>query len=160
MRYDPDIHHRRTIRLNGWDYSRAGAYFVTICSWKKECIFIDEGIKQIACNEWKAISRNYPEVRLDEFVLMPTHLHAIIWIENSGKAKNKAVNLGKIILRFKSKRPLFLVSPSFPRRRESNLKTTRKNGCPINTSGMTSGRSKQRPYVKQDTPVLNINHTS
>ena len=39
MPYNPDIHHRRSIRLRGYDYSRAGAYFVTICTHNKECLF-------------------------------------------------------------------------------------------------------------------------
>jgi len=39
MRYDPNKHHRRSIRLKGYDYSRAGAYFVTICMYQRECLF-------------------------------------------------------------------------------------------------------------------------
>ena len=87
MRYDPDARHRRSLRLEGWDYSSAGAYFITICSWQKGCIFLNEGIKQIACEEWEALPGNYPVVRLDEFILMPNHLHAIIWIEKTGNKK-------------------------------------------------------------------------
>ena len=39
MKYNPDIHHRRSIRLKGYDYSQAGAYFVTICTHDRECMF-------------------------------------------------------------------------------------------------------------------------
>ena len=39
MKYKPDIHHRRSIRLQGYDYSQAGAYFVTICAQNRECLF-------------------------------------------------------------------------------------------------------------------------
>jgi putative transposase len=39
MKYNPDLHHRRSIRLGGYDYSRSGAYFITICTHDRECIF-------------------------------------------------------------------------------------------------------------------------
>lgn len=39
MTYDPHNHHRRSIRLKGYDYARAGAYFVTICTRNRECLF-------------------------------------------------------------------------------------------------------------------------
>ena len=38
MKYDPRKHHRRSIRLKGYDYTQAGAYFVTICTWQRECL--------------------------------------------------------------------------------------------------------------------------
>jgi REP element-mobilizing transposase RayT len=107
MRYDPEIHHRRSLRLKGWDYSSKGAYFVTICAWKKEFIFIDEGIGRIVCEEWGSIPGNYPAIRLDDFVLMPNHLHAILWIENAARAQQAAplrnIRIGSVIRTFKSK---------------------------------------------------------
>ncbi|MCR4417999.1 MAG: transposase, partial [Ignavibacteria bacterium] len=39
MKYDPSKHHRRSIRLKGYDYSQAGAYFVTICTHNRQCLF-------------------------------------------------------------------------------------------------------------------------
>ncbi len=39
--FDPNIHHRRSIRLKGYDYSQAGAYFVTLSTWQRECLFGD-----------------------------------------------------------------------------------------------------------------------
>ncbi|MEI6208044.1 MAG: transposase [Desulfuromonadales bacterium] len=39
MKFNPDIHHRRSIRLKGYDYSQVGAYFVTICAYNRECLF-------------------------------------------------------------------------------------------------------------------------
>ena len=44
MKYDPQIHHRRSIRLKGYDYTHPGAYFVTICTYQRE-EFFDEGIE-------------------------------------------------------------------------------------------------------------------
>jgi putative transposase len=42
MKYDPEIHHLRSIRLKGYDYAQLGAYFVTLCTWDRVCLFGDE----------------------------------------------------------------------------------------------------------------------
>ncbi len=49
MSYNPDIHHRRSIRLRNFDYSSAGAYFVTICAQERECLFgeITDGVMTV-----------------------------------------------------------------------------------------------------------------
>lgn len=83
---NPERHHRRSIRLSGYDYTRAGAYFVTICTWGRACLFgnvIDEtmqlndvGRAVLMC--WEQIPRHFPRVELDEFVVMPNHVHGIL----------------------------------------------------------------------------------
>ena len=86
--YDPEIHHRRSIRLEGYDYSQAGAYFVTICIKNKENSLgkiIDgemflSGIGRIAEECWNKIPTHYPCVQLDKYVIMPNHIHGIIRI--------------------------------------------------------------------------------
>lgn len=105
MPYDPDRHHRRSIRLQNYDYAQAGAYFITICvhqGWLTR-----EGISSAAndirlgiisesemhLNQygelvktyWDKIPIHHPRVELDEFVIMPNHLHGIIVIDKSGK---------------------------------------------------------------------------
>ncbi len=88
MPYDPQIHHRRSIRLKGYDYSSQGAYFVTLVCQYRDCIFgkILDGrigfskVGEIAQREWRRIERNFLFARIDEFVIMPDHLHGIIWI--------------------------------------------------------------------------------
>ena len=88
MGYDPEKHHRRSIRLRGWDYSRPGAYFVTICTHNGECLLgwvVDGKMMlspwgQIARDEWMASAKIRHEIRLDAFVVMPDHIHGIIWI--------------------------------------------------------------------------------
>ncbi|MEK6634824.1 MAG: hypothetical protein AABY38_00575, partial [Planctomycetota bacterium] len=86
--YDSEIHHRRSIRLKGYDYSRAGAYFVTICVKNKENplgkiidgeVFLS-GIGRIAEECWNKIPTHYPCVQLDKYVIMPNHIHGIIII--------------------------------------------------------------------------------
>ena len=86
MTYDPEHHHRRSIRLPGYDYAQPGAYFVTICAHGGEPLFgeVVDGIMRPnrfgrivqAC--WSNLPRHYPHVVLDEFVVMPTHTHKII----------------------------------------------------------------------------------
>ena len=90
MRYDPERHHRRSIRLRGYDYTRPGAYFVTICTRKRVCLFGDvvDGemrlnvLGDVVRDEWFRTAELRPYVRLDEreFVVMPNHIHGIIWI--------------------------------------------------------------------------------
>ncbi len=103
MRYDSNIHHRRSLRLKGWDYSSIGAYFITICAWKRECIFTDERIKRIVFDGWEMLPLNHPSTRIDEFVLMPNHLHAIIWIGKTSQRAQQAAPLHNVIRAFKSK---------------------------------------------------------
>lgn len=81
---------RRSLRVAGYDYSNGGAYFVTICSLDRKCIFgeiVDSCVKltlpgQMAVESWQWLSERYPFVSLDEWILMPNHLHAIIWLDN------------------------------------------------------------------------------
>ena len=89
MPFNPDRHHRRSIRLRGYDYSQAGAYFVTICTQGRQCCFGDISDGQMHPNdagrmvwaEWQALSARFPGIELDEFVVMPNHVHGILWIE-------------------------------------------------------------------------------
>ncbi len=85
-RYDPDKHHRRSIRLKGYDYSTPGAYFITALVKNRECILsqIRDGnvtlsvLGEIVNQCWNDIPNHFPSVHLDAFVIMPNHLHGII----------------------------------------------------------------------------------
>jgi REP element-mobilizing transposase RayT len=82
---------RRSIRLQNYDYSQPGAYFVTICTYKRECLFghIEDGViyytifGEIVCQEWSRSDTIRSEIRLDLFVVMPNHLHGIVVITHS-----------------------------------------------------------------------------
>ena len=86
MIYNPDIHKRRSIRLKGYDYKNPGTYFVTICTQNKEHLFgsIEDG--EIISNEpglmveriWQELPVKYPAIEIDEFIIMPNHIHGII----------------------------------------------------------------------------------
>ncbi len=86
MPYDPDVHHRRSIRLRGYDYSAAAAYFVTVCTEGRECLFGAVVDGAMVANEigrmietfWHGLPKRYPGAELDEFVLMPNHVHGVI----------------------------------------------------------------------------------
>ena len=90
MTYDPHKHHRRSIGLPGYDYTQPGAYFVTFVAHDRECLFGDvvDGVMQlnafgeIVREEWfrTAVVRPYVMLAPDEFVVMPNHVHGIIWI--------------------------------------------------------------------------------
>jgi REP element-mobilizing transposase RayT len=88
MKYDPDKHHRQSIRLPGYDYSQPGAYFVTICAYQRQCIFGEIIDGQMRLNQYGAIvaetyqwlCQRYPYLHTDEWVVMPNHFHAIMVI--------------------------------------------------------------------------------
>jgi REP element-mobilizing transposase RayT len=87
-RFDPARHHRRSIRLKGYDYTRAGAYFVTMVVKNRECLFGEvvagemrlNALGQIAAEEWERTPAIRAEIELDEWVVMPNHVHGIIVI--------------------------------------------------------------------------------
>ena len=90
MKYNPNIHHRRSIRLKGYDYSQPGAYFITICTHQRECLFgeiIDgqmhlKNFGRIIQIHWGNLQKHHLHIKLDEFVIMPNHLHGIIILFN------------------------------------------------------------------------------
>lgn len=90
-KFAPQKHHRRSIRLRGYDYTQAGAYYVTIVTYQRQHFFgevVDGEVRlnelgQIVRDEWlkTAALRPYVELYEDEFVVMPNHVHGIIRIE-------------------------------------------------------------------------------
>ncbi len=80
MRFDPAKHHRRSIRLRGYDYRQVGAYFVTVVCADREPLLEDDRFRAIVDDAWLWLGRQYPSVGLDEYVVMPNHIHGIIMI--------------------------------------------------------------------------------
>ena len=93
MPYDPESHHRHSIRLKGYDYSQAGAYFVTICTHNKACVFGDVVDGEMRLNEYGAIVKDEwlrtdtlrENVVIDEYIIMPNHIHGIVIIMGNGR---------------------------------------------------------------------------
>ena len=100
MPYDPNIHHhRRSIRLKGYDYSQEGLYFVTICVQNRKCLFgritdnkmILNEYGKIAYNEWLKTPAIRSTIQLDAFIVMPNHIHGIIVITDNGDGIGRGV---------------------------------------------------------------------
>ena len=79
---------RRSTRLPDYDYRSAGAYFITICSRKREMVFLDERVESIIRAVWEQVPVHFEHVRLDEFVVMPNHIHGILFITGGGRARH------------------------------------------------------------------------
>jgi putative transposase len=118
-KFDPKIHHRKSIRLPGYDYTQAGAYFVTIVTHNREMLFgevIDgemrlNGFGEIAAQTWQWLENQYPYIKLGAWVVMPNHSHAILIIyDDNGRggsrtaptADIKRKPLGRLIGAFKT----------------------------------------------------------
>lgn len=91
MKYNPDFHHRRSIRKKGYDYAQNGTYFITVCAYNRACLFgeINDGIMHLndggkmADECWRGIPVHYPFVSLFEFMVMPNHVHGILRFEKN-----------------------------------------------------------------------------
>ena len=88
MIYDLRKHRRRSVRLKEYDYSQEGAYFVTICSRDRAFLFENEAIRAVTQQRWLEIPKHFPTVQLDEWVIMPNHLHGIITVTCRGVQLN------------------------------------------------------------------------
>ena len=88
VHYEPDIHKRRSTRLDGYNYSHSGAYFFTIVTQNRCCLFgnveSDEMRQNTAGNmlnqTWRSLPIRFPSVILDSFIVMPNHVHGILII--------------------------------------------------------------------------------
>lgn len=98
MLFDPDIHHRRSIRLRGYDYSQAGAYFVTVCVQGHRCLFGDAVDEEMRLNDagrmaqtvWERLPDRFPSIELDAFVVMPNHVHGIILLTSTSHGRGES----------------------------------------------------------------------
>jgi len=108
-------HHRRSIRLQGWDYSEARAYFVTICTQNHQCLLGDVVNDEMLLNEcggvvaqyWEWLRGQYLHLDLDAWIVMPNHVHGIIVIGEacrggSRTAPTKGKPLGRLVGAFKT----------------------------------------------------------
>jgi REP element-mobilizing transposase RayT len=129
LKYDPERHSRHSTRLPGYDYAQPGAYFVTVCTQHRECLFGEIVKGKIALNEagkmvktvWDELPRHYPGADVDGFVVMPNHIHGIIVLitvgagpcacpsdrhacQNDGRPRGAAptMSLMDVVHRFKS----------------------------------------------------------
>lgn len=102
MPYNPDKHHRRSIRLKGYDYAAEGLYFITLCTAQRQCLFgvIVNGqmqlnsLGQIVAHEWMKTPQIRPNFDLDAWVVMPNHIHGIVVIHSSHPPNDEITPVG------------------------------------------------------------------
>ncbi|GIV57355.1 MAG: hypothetical protein KatS3mg042_0268 [Rhodothermaceae bacterium] len=95
MPYVPERHHCRSIRLRGYDYTRDGAYFVTLCVRDRVCRFgevVNGAVRlsaagRIVAEAWTWLAMQYPYVALGAWVVMPDHVHGIIVMGDGGGSR-------------------------------------------------------------------------
>jgi|SRR5215208_726006 len=117
MKFDPQKHHRHSIRLKDYDYSQAGAYYITLDVQNRECLFGDILNREMILNQagkmieeqWNALPERFPNIELDASQVMPTHFHGIIVIVGAA----------------------FMAAPSLVVADEANMEITLENGAGI-----------------------------
>jgi putative transposase len=90
-KFDPKKHHRKSIRLQGYDYSQGGAYFVTIITYQRDYLFgeiVNEEMKlnrygEIVQKWWDEIPTHFSNVEIGAFIIMPNHVHGIMVITDN-----------------------------------------------------------------------------
>lgn len=95
MKYDPAAQHRRSIRLRDYDYTQAGAYFVTVCMQNRKCLLGEIADEQMRLNAagkmiertWQELPDHYVGVDLDAYCVMPNHLHGIAVLVGQGRGQ-------------------------------------------------------------------------
>jgi putative transposase len=95
-KYDPTIHHRKSIRMEGYDYSQEGLYFITLCTQNHKCLLGDISDSILTTNnagkmierEWLSLPIRFPNIQLHEFIVMPNHFHAILEISTDENHPN------------------------------------------------------------------------
>ena len=86
MKCNPNIHHRSSIRLKGYDYSQEGLYFITICTQNQLCLFGEIKNGEMVLNDagkmvehqWQGLICRFDNIKLHESIVMPNHFHGIV----------------------------------------------------------------------------------
>jgi REP element-mobilizing transposase RayT len=105
-KFDPQKHHRRSIRLPNYDYAQVGAYYVTIVTWHRECLFgeVVNGMMklnrygEIVQHEWLELPKRLRFLTLGVFIVMPNHFHGILFFFDTVGATHPGIpelRLGK-----------------------------------------------------------------
>lgn len=142
MNKNYEKYHRGSLRLKGYDYSSNGTYFITLCTKNRQYYFEEfEPLKNIIQKEWKNLEERFSNIILDEFVIMPNHIHGIIFIQNQND-NSKKVSLGDIVGSFKSK----CITEWLKYIKENN----------VNTLGKFWQENYYEKIIRNETSLLNI----
>jgi len=154
MKYNPDIHNRKSIRLAGYDYSTPGAYFITICTHQRELLLgnVRNSIMElnefgrIARDEWMKTSEMRSNIKLDEFVIMPNHVHGIIIIDDINDDRGETDGCRGTMHR----------APTEPNKTTNTIQTIEQFGKPTSNTIPTIIRGYKSSVTKQ-IKILNEN---
>ena len=97
--FDPTLHHRRSLRLPGYNYATEGAYFITICLDEPQPLLLNPELRTIVEETWNTLPQRFPSIALDEFIIMPDHIHFIVWLHPN---KESYPTLGRVVGAYKS----------------------------------------------------------
>ena len=141
MPYDPAAHHRRSIRLKGYDYTQPGAYFLTMVTQGREPLLGEVvGMKMklspsglIVQRAWFDLPRHYTGIQLDAFCIMPNHVHGIIVLVDGGGGRGGSAESIEVEQNSRKTRPylpeIVRAFKSFSTRRINVLRNT--PGIPV-----------------------------
>lgn len=132
--------HRRTLRIKDFDYSQAGAYFVTICTKNHQCLFGEiqqremqlNAIGRVVSAQWQQLTYRFPDLELGEWVVMPNHIHGILIITGRGEACN---GRGEASLKIKNVDAALFLPDASPLQSESII----ADASPLRPTGTTPG---------------------
>jgi len=169
--YNPDIHHRRSIRLQGYDYAQKGMYFITLCVQERECIFgtifenrmfLNE-IRQIVADEWVNTMNIRDNVIIHDFIVMPNHIHGIVEITYNkndecliGEFVSPTKSIGAIVRGFKiatTKRIKNFITPVGANGNSPNGNSPNGNS-PLNSNLSLNGNSFQQEWIINHLPHI------
>jgi len=158
MGLNPEKPRRRSIRLDGYDYAEPGAYFVTVCTQGKECLFgevVDGGMRlnpwgEIVWETWERLPCHYPSVESDAFVVMPNHVHGVIFLVGAGFKPARANDSPRNDTEAESRRAGFKPAPTIRRGLPEIVRALKTfSARRINENRETPGvRVWQRNYYK------------
>ncbi len=112
--------HRRSIRLPDFDYTQAGAYYITVCTYNRGCIFGEilrgemflNDMGRIVVDEWEQTMNKRANVELDEFIMMPNHLHGIVIITQPFQQRDDiGVGIRRGVLQYAPTTPKYAPNP-------------------------------------------------
>jgi len=160
--YNPNKHHRKSIRLKGYDYAKEGLYFITVCCQDRICLFGEVKDGKMMLNDagkvaeecWLAIPNHFPNVVLHEHVVMPNHIHGVIEI-----AEDKRLSSTNAVVRAKNISP-----PSFEDEVQNlsskSLLGGAKNLSPLRTVGSIVRGFKigVTKWMRQNTKIYDVWH--
>jgi putative transposase len=161
-KFNSNVHHRRSIRLKEYNYSSPGAYFITICTYQKECLFGEIVDGKMELNQfgktleftWLDLPNHLSNIILDEFVIMPNHFHGIIIIpaiEPVGVGFNSGDNQGSL----SKPTPTVGNLPALPKIVHNlKSKTTRRINLQRNTPGLPVWQRNYYEHIIRDVPSL------